>query len=109
MSDAAHFSRFSAPGFRVPTLDDVIGNLGESVEYDSSERSEVTDAADSQITADVASSKRKSEDAGDVERTVVQLLSSSQRTSGCVFWKYLPGKLAIDPRILRGTGISEIL
>ncbi len=68
MSDGAHFSRFSAPGFRVPTLDDVIGNLGESVEYDSWEQSDMPDPADRRITADVA----KSVDAGDVERTVIQ-------------------------------------
>lgn len=30
-----HFSRFSVPGFRVPTstIDRVVGNLGESLEF----------------------------------------------------------------------------
>lgn len=71
ISDAAHFSRFTAPGFRVPTLDDVIGNLGESVGYDNAERSDMIDGPENQITEDAASARRNSEELIDVERKVL--------------------------------------
>ncbi|KAJ3536622.1 hypothetical protein NM688_g6812 [Phlebia brevispora] len=38
-NDAARFSQFSIPNFRVPTLPDIIGNLGEPLEFGNHEES----------------------------------------------------------------------
>lgn len=47
-SSVGNLSRFSVPNFRVPTMDDVVGNLGDSldfVEYDIDNEDTITASA----------------------------------------------------------------
>lgn len=43
---ASHLSRFSAPNFRVPTLQSIMGNMGESLEYGAEEDEAEEDVAE---------------------------------------------------------------
>ncbi len=51
-SAGQHISRFSVPNFRRPTLDEVVGNLGESLDFVEDSLYEDTDDADATSTSE---------------------------------------------------------
>lgn len=82
LSDSQHLSRFSIPNSRVPTMNDVVGNLGEPLDFvdyrieddedleQGSEQTDVDDTYDSPMLADVEAARPSSRDNGSSGATV---------------------------------------
>ncbi|KAJ3552007.1 hypothetical protein NM688_g4385 [Phlebia brevispora] len=70
-SESRHFSRFSIPNFRIPTIESVVGNMGEPLDYGANDHSDEEDMkavveGGNSHNHNLATTSRQSEHAGSI-------------------------------------------